>query len=55
MVQMLKSRFEPKFLVACVACGFEANKIEKIVIWALWYYIDQEFNVEDKITRESQF
>jgi hypothetical protein len=30
MVSMLKSRFEPKCLVACVACGLEATKIEKM-------------------------
>jgi hypothetical protein len=30
MVPMLKSRFEPKCLVACVACGLEATKIEKM-------------------------
>jgi hypothetical protein len=51
MVQMLKSRLEPKCLVACVACRLEANKIEKNVIWAF----DQEFHVDDEIIRESQF
>jgi hypothetical protein len=30
MFLMLKSRFEPKCLVACVACGPEATKIEKM-------------------------
>jgi hypothetical protein len=50
MVPMLKSRFEPKFLVAYVACGLEATKIEKNVIWALWYSIDQEFHVDDENT-----
>jgi hypothetical protein len=30
MVPMLKSRFEPICLVAYVACGLEATKIEKM-------------------------
>jgi hypothetical protein len=55
MVKMLKRRLEPKCLVVCVACTLEATKIEKNVIWALWYSIDQEFHVVDENTRESQF
>jgi hypothetical protein len=48
MVQMLKSRYEPKKFGGL--CG-----LWHYGIMALWYSIDQEFHVDDENTRESQF
>jgi hypothetical protein len=51
VVSNVKSRLEPKSLVACVACRPEATKIEKkcIMGWALWYSIDKNFMLMTKI------
>jgi hypothetical protein len=55
MVPMLKSRFEPKCLVAYVACGLEATKIEKMQYERYGTLSIRNFMLMTKIPRKPNF